>query len=102
MHLIQLFLPLHDNNKQVFPSSYFNGVWEDLTNRFGGVTTFVRSPAVGLWKENSDDIDRDEIFTFEVLTDQLDEDWWAGYRKQLEDKFRQEELLILVSNITKL
>lgn len=102
MHLIQLLLPLHDNHKQAFPRAYFNRVREDLTNRFGGVTAFVRSPAVGLWKESSDDINRDEVIMFEVLTEQLDKDWWASYRKELQDKFRQEELLIWASDITKL
>ena len=102
MHLIQLLLPLHDNHKQAFPRAYFNRVREDLTKQFRGVTAFVRSPAVGLWKENSDDIKRDEMVMFEVLTDQLDKDWWASYRKELEVKFRQEELLIWASDITRL
>jgi hypothetical protein len=102
MYLIQLLLPLHDNQKQPFPRTYFELVREDLTNRFGGVTAFLRSPAVGLWKENSSDINRDEIVMFEVLTDQLDRDWWASYRKELQDKFRQEQLLIWASSVTKL
>ncbi len=102
MHLIQLLLPLHDNHKQPFPRVYFDRVREDLTNRFGGVTAFVRSPAVGLWKEDSDDVNRDEVVMFEVLADQLDKDWWAGYRTELKEKFRQEDLLIWASDITKL
>jgi hypothetical protein len=102
MYLIQLVLPLHDNHQQAFPIAYFNKVREDLTNRFGGVTAFVRSPAVGLWKENPAEMNRDEVVMFEVLTEQLDKDWWAGYRKQLQDRFRQEEILIWASGITKL
>jgi len=102
MYLIQLLLPLHDNHKLAFPRPYFDEVRKDLTDRFGGVTAFVRSPAVGLWKENSDDINRDEVVMFEVLSDQLDKDWWANYRKELQNKFRQEELLIWASSITRL
>jgi hypothetical protein len=102
MYLIQLLLPLHDNHRQAFPAAYFNLIREDLTNRFGGVTAFVRSPAVGLWKEGAHYINRDEVVMFEVLTEQLDEDWWARYRKELQDKFRQEELLVWASKITKL
>jgi hypothetical protein len=102
MHLIQLLIPLHDNHKQAFPPDYFNQVREDLINRFGGVTAFVRSPAIGLWKGNSDDINRDEMVMFEVLSDELDKDWWARYRQELEDKFRQDEVLIWASNITRL
>jgi hypothetical protein len=62
----------------------------------------VRSPAVGLWKETVDDINRDEVVMFEVLTERLDEDWWGDYRKQLQNKFRQDEVLIWASNITRL
>ena len=102
MYLIQLLLPLHDNHKQAFPRAYFDQVREDLTNRFGGVTAFVRSSAVGLWKENSDDTNRDEVVMFEVLSDELDKDWWPSYRRELQNKFRQEELLIWASTITRL
>ncbi len=37
----------------------------ELIERFGGVTAFVRAPAVGLWKENAEDINRDEVVMFE-------------------------------------
>jgi hypothetical protein len=69
---------------------------------FGGVTAFVRSPALGLWKEDSDEVNSDEVVMFEVLAAQLDRQWWANYRKHLQNKFRQEELLVWASNITKL
>jgi hypothetical protein len=102
MHLIQLLLPLHDNNNQDFPNTYFNRVRQDLTDRFGGVTAFVRSPAVGLWKEGNDEVNRDEVVMFEVMADQLDKDWWADYRTQLQKIFRQDEVLIWASTITRL
>jgi hypothetical protein len=102
MHLIQLLLPLHDNNGRGFSASWFNQVREELTDRFGGVTAFVRSPAVGLWKESPEDINRDEVVMFEVLAEQLDRDWWSLYRKQLQNKFHQDEVLIWASNITRL
>lgn len=47
MHLIQLFLPLYDNDGQAFAKPLFDTVRGELTERFGGVTAFVRSPAVG-------------------------------------------------------
>jgi hypothetical protein len=37
MYLIQLLLPLHDNNKREFPPDYFATVRKDLMERFGGV-----------------------------------------------------------------
>lgn len=102
MHLVQLLLPVHDNNGRRFPPDYFNEVRDDLTEHFGGVTAFIRAPAVGLWKESANDINRDEVVMFEVLADQLDNDWWASYREQLEGKFRQDEVLIWSSSITRL
>jgi len=102
MHLIQLLLPLHDNDGRPFSASYFAQVRCDLTDRFGGVTAFIRAPADGLWKESADDINRDQILMFEVLAEQLDRDWWSLYRKQLQNKFRQDEVLIWASTITKL
>jgi hypothetical protein len=102
MHLIQLLLPLHDNEGRQFSVSHFSQVRRDLTDRFGGVTAFIRAPAVGLWKQSSDDISRDEVVMFEVLADQLDRNWWSLYRKQLQNKFRQDEVLIWASTITKL
>ena len=102
MHLIQLLLPLHDNEGRAFPGTYFAQVREDLTERFGGVTAFIRAPAVGLWKEGPSDINRDEVVMFEVLAGELDRNWWALYREQLQSKFRQDEVLIWASSISKL
>ena len=102
MHLIQLLLPLHDNNEQRFPLAYFNQVRKDLTDRFGGVTAFVRSSAVGLWKEDNNEVNRDEVVMFEVIADQLERAWWAAYRTQLQNTFRQDEILIWASEVIKL
>jgi hypothetical protein len=101
MHLIQILLPLHDNDKEKFPAEYFDSVRNDLTNRFGGVTAFLRSPAVGLWKTEND-VSRDEVVMFEVISPDLDEEWWFQYRIGLQKKFRQDELLIYASQVKKL
>jgi hypothetical protein len=102
MHLIQLLLPLHDNDGRDFPSLYFSQVRAELTERFGGVTAFIRAPAVGLWKENAQAVNRDDVVMFEVLAEHLDKDWWSLYRKQLQVKFRQDEVLIWASGIVRL
>jgi hypothetical protein len=93
MHLVQLLLPLYDNNQLPFSRESFDNVRKDLTERFGGVTAFVRSPAVGLWKEANDEVNRDDVVMFEVMTEELDEAWWKLYRISLQVKFRQEELV---------
>ena len=52
MYLVQLLLPLYDNEKNAFDHSLFEGVRSELTQEFGGITAFTRSPAEGLWKED--------------------------------------------------
>lgn len=74
MKLIQLFLPLYDNQGQPFRKALFDKVREDQTNRLGGVTAFVRSPAVGLWEDDSGTVCRDDVVLFEVMLDTLDRD----------------------------
>ena len=102
MHLVQLLLPVYDNDKRAFPRAYFEQVRLELTNQFGGVTAFVRSPAVGLWKDNGEDITRDDVIMFEVLTEHLDQDWWKSYRQKLEKTFLQETILVRAIETTQL
>jgi hypothetical protein len=45
---------------------------------------------------------RDEVVLFEVMASELDEDWWREYRLGLQRKFRQEEMLIWATSVTKL
>ena len=102
MHLVQLLLPVYDNDKRAFPRAYFEQVRVELTQQFGGVTAFVRSPAVGFWKDDEEDITRDDVIMFEVLTDDLDEGWWKNYRQKLEKIFRQETILVRATETKKL
>ena len=102
MHLVQLLLPLHDNHGQPFPSEHFKQVRAELTSRFGGVTAFIRAPAVGVWEEDPGQVSRDDVVRFEVLVSQLDEEWWSRYRSGLEQKFRQDEVLVWACNIVRL
>jgi hypothetical protein len=102
VHLIHLLLPLHDNNREPFDPHQFQTVRHELTEKFGGITAFVRTPAVGLWKEDNDNINRDEVIMFEIVSADLNEDWWRDYREKLEAEFRQDEILIWAAKVTKL
>jgi hypothetical protein len=94
MFLIQLLLPLYDNRGEAFSKVYFDDVRNALTERFGGVTAFLQSPALGLWKESQDKVSRDEVVMFEVMASELDEEWWKEYRSSLEARFKQQELVV--------
>ena len=100
MYLIQLLLPLHDNEKRPIPVEHFNNLRTDLTRRFGGVTAFVRAPATGLWEED-EEINRDEVVMFEIIAESFARDWWRAYRTQLQDVFKQKEVLIWATSVEK-
>jgi hypothetical protein len=61
MYLIQPLLPLYDNDKKPFPSHDYEEIRLPLAELFGGVTAFIRSPAVGLWKEGDIEVSRDDV-----------------------------------------
>ena len=94
MFLVQLLLPLRDNDGHPFPRQAFIDVRRELTERYGGVTAFLRSPASGVWKDEAGDVARDEVVMVEVVVDTLERAWWEAYRHQLEERFRQRELLV--------
>ena len=94
MFLIEFFLPVFDNSGAHFGKDEFDHVRRELTDRFGGVTAFMRSPAVGLWEDDTGKVRRDELVSFEVMTDALDRNWWRAYREQLAKRFRQQEILM--------
>jgi hypothetical protein len=99
MHLIQILLPLYDNAQRPFPQQIFDEVKKQLTEYFGGITTFVQSPAEGLWKENTAKTVRDDIVIYEIMVENIDREWWQSYRKQLCRIFQQEELIVRASRI---
>jgi len=76
----------------------FAQLLRELSDRFGGSTAYTRSPAEGIWRSGGAD-HRDDIIVVEVMAETLDREWWAAYRKTLEDRFRQQELVVRVQAI---
>ena len=102
MYLIQLFLPLYDNDGSLLARSLHEAVRSELTDRFGGVTAFVRSPAVGAWEDDDGRVQRDDVVLLEVMAEHVHHAWWANYRKALERRFRQDEVLIRATAVEQL
>ena len=98
MNLIQILLPLYSNEGALFPQSVFESVKKDLTNTFGGLTAYTRSPASGLWKEEGKTV-HDEIIIYEIMTDNIDTNYWNSYKLKLQQQFRQDEIIIRNSEI---
>ena len=93
MHLVQLLLPLYDNDGRPFPSSHFAEVRTGLMEQFGGLTAYSRAPAEGEWSEADGRATRDDIVVYEVMVDHLDREWWGRFRAELELRFAQQELV---------
>jgi len=91
-HLVQILLPIHSRDGSPLPNEMFTRVRAELTEAFGGVTAYSRSPATGLWKRDDEAIERDQVIMVEVVVDVFDREWWAAYREQLERRFGQEEV----------
>lgn len=100
MHLIQILLPLYDNTDDPLPAGLFEKTREELIDRFGGLTAYTRVPAKGLWQADASTTVRDDIVIYEVMADTLDEAWWRDYRRALEQRFRQEAIVVRAQAIT--
>ena len=94
MHLVQILLPVYDNQQNPQPHEEYRRGRRELTERFGGLTVYTRAPAEGMWKLNDNHTTRDDIVIFEVMADQLDTGWWREYRHELEARFRQDVIVI--------
>jgi hypothetical protein len=93
MHLVEIFLPLNNNQGARFGVELFGKVRRELLERFGGLTAFTQNPAEGLWDDEGE-VTRDEIVIFEVMVEEVDRGWWADYRRKLEEMFAQDAIVI--------
>jgi len=102
MQLIQILLPLRGPEGNAFAQAEYLRVAEELTERFGGMTAYARAPAKGLWQEGSGETRRDDIVVYEVMVDELDPAWWRDYRRTLEERFEQQELVVRAQEMRRL
>lgn len=100
-HLVQLLLPLQDNDHRSFPEHQFKQIQQELKEKFGGVTAYTRSPAEGQWC-NDGTVWKDDIVIYEVMVSDLEPLWWENYRQQLERRFGQDQLIIRALSMQRL
>ena len=99
MYLVQILLPLYDNSGRSFDRRDYEQTRDELTARFGGITSYIRSPAEGVWRGTPTKMVRDDIVIYEVMTEQLDRSWWRSYREKLTARVRQDLLIVRVSQV---
>jgi hypothetical protein len=66
MELVQILLPRFDTTGRRVDRATFLALATDLRHTFGGVTAYLHSPAVGVWKQKRS-LRRDEVIVFEVM-----------------------------------
>jgi hypothetical protein len=93
-HLVQLILPVYDNDGAPIGRELFVQVRRELTERFGGVTAYTRAPAEGTWESPEGALHRDDVVVVETMTEQLDRAWWADYSRELATRFRQQTVIV--------
>ena len=93
MHLIQILLPLYDNQQRPVDPALHEEVKRTIAQKFGGLTAYTRSPAEGRWSQGGAEV-KDEIVVYEIMTSALDAGWWEEYRHALEAQFEQQEIVI--------
>lgn len=98
MKLVQILLPVADDSGRPFDRSIFDALERSLTDRFGGVTAYARSPARGRWRDG-DETQQDDVIVVEVMTDSLDRDWWRKFRADLERRLSQKTILVRVQEV---
>jgi hypothetical protein len=98
MHLIQILLPLTDNDGRRFGRELFHEVRNDLAEHFGGVTTYMRAPATGVWEDDGEKV-QDDVVVFEVMVDRLEREFWRLYRLELQELFQQDVIIVRAQKI---
>ncbi|MGC4056527.1 MAG: inorganic diphosphatase [Chitinophagaceae bacterium] len=93
-YMVELFIPLKDNEGKLFPEAWFKKIRDTLCKRFKGVTITLRQPAEGFWEAEDGAHVKDQMLTFELMLDLLDAEYWKALREELEAQFRQEQILI--------
>jgi hypothetical protein len=100
-YLIDMLLPKRTGKGATITRGWLNRLLRELTNKFGGATSFVRSPGEGLWN-SGEGIETDDIIVIEVMAETLDREFWSNLRQRLERELDQQEIVIRAQGITRL
>jgi hypothetical protein len=73
-----------------------------LAQEFGGISVYARAPAQGFWRRGGAKLDRDDVIVYEVMTSRLDLAFWRKRRRQLEQAFVQDAILVRATRVRRL
>lgn len=92
MYLMQVLLPTRDGSHQPYSRALFGQCRAELVAQFGGITAYLRSPAIGAWTDPEGQVEQDEVVMVEVVAEEFDRSWWQRYTSVLEERFQQQEI----------
>jgi hypothetical protein len=96
--LVQILLPKETGSGEPIRQQWFNGLLKELTEKFGGATSFIRGPAEGLWKSGGE-TERDGIAVIEIMADDIEDAFWRSLRERLERELGLNEIVIRAQEI---
>jgi hypothetical protein len=100
-HLIEILLPKETGKGQPISKDWFDGFLKELTDRFGGATSFLRAPGQGLW-QGGGGTEKDGIAVVEIMVEAIDSSYWKTLRERLERELSQDEIVIRAQQIRRL
>lgn len=92
-YIVELLLPRQTGKGEPVTMDWFEHLLTELTEKFGGVTSFVRAPGKGLWQDGGK-VEEDSIAVIEVMTSDIDPAYWARLRERLETELAQDEIVV--------
>jgi hypothetical protein len=102
VYLVQILLPVLDQQGAEYDKQLYRDLARDLTNRFGGFTAYTQSPATGYLEDGPGRVVREPIVVYEVMVENLERTWWAALRERLEIEFAQGDLIVRSHEVQRL
>lgn len=102
MYLVQILLPVLDEQGEQYGKRLYSDLARDLTNRFGGLTAYTQSPATGYLEDGPGRSVRESVVIYEVTVEDLERTWWAALRERLEIEFAQGDVIVRAQDIQQL
>lgn len=93
MHLVEVFLPTGYPNGDLIPQSIFDLIEGELREKFDGVVVYARKSARTLSRSHARQME-ESLLVIEIVTDDLDKEWWKEFRHRTQALFHHDDLLI--------
>lgn len=103
---VEFLLPQRTSGGEIINIRYIRREIEKIAMSEGGATT-LKSPVEGLWARGEGGLEKDDLLSFFTVVDITGREQSIGLhlqriKRELEQKFGQEEIFILVSEVQRI